>query len=392
MKKLFLTTLIAVLVVGLVFGGCAKPAPTPAPPTPAPPTPAPPTPAPPTPAPPAPSPPPAKATKLIGATWPPPTNPGSIAVEEWAKEFEKRTGGRYTVEVVHGGALAQLPETYDVVRSGMADISYVVCQSVEQPFPVAEFLSLPWLQCPHAAQNTALFELYKKGYFDKDFKDVKTLFVYPGPQEDFLTKGKPVHKLADTKGLKLTSGGGMIKSKVIQALGATPVFGVPPEIYLMLEKGIADGTMVSGMGLKEFGWWEQLDYLIDPLRVCNVTMPVFMNLDTFNRMPDDVKAIIDEMEADGYYGRLAALGYGRDTLDSINFFLSEEGGGTLITAEEWGPEAVAEVDEALAPIWKEWIADKEAMGLPAREVIDYFYNRLVEQGVNKPAVGYTPGG
>jgi len=53
---------------------------------------------------------------------------------------------------------------------------------------------------------------------------------------------------------------------------------------------------------------------------------------------------------------------------------------------------MAELEELIAPIWEEWIAEREAMGFPAREAIDAYYNGLKERGIEKPALGYTPGG
>jgi len=79
--------------------------------------------------------------------------------------------------------------------------------------------------------------------------------------------------------------------------------------------------------------------------------------------------------------------------EALAFFEEQGGtegqGGQFI---DWSPEAMAELEELIAPIWEEWIAEKEAMGLPAREAVDSFYNGLVELGIEKPALGYTPGG
>jgi len=314
-------------------------------------------------------------------------------MDDWAKEFEEKTGGRYTVEVVHGGALAAIPEAYDVVLGGIADISNIVTQDVEKPFPMAEVTALPWRYSPmDVATEAMFFNVYKEGYLDKDYADVKILYTHVSPQDDFITIN-PVYNVADAKGIKMVAGGGPGKPKVMQRLGGVPVFGVPPEAYTMVQKGITDGMYISGMGLKEFHWYELVNYIIEPLRLGHVVFIVAMNMDTFNKMPDDVKAIIDEMNAEGQYNMKVAVPFQGAYEGAIEFFLAEGGtegqGGQII---EWSPEAMAELEELIAPIWEEWIAEKEAMGLPAREAVDTYYNGLKERGIEKPALGYTPGG
>ena len=82
--------------------------------------------------------------KLVFANWLPPMNPVSKGIEEWAKEFESKTGGRYKVDIQHGGVLAGIPQSYDVVASGVADISEIICMDVEKPFPLTDIPSMPF--------------------------------------------------------------------------------------------------------------------------------------------------------------------------------------------------------------------------------------------------------
>ena len=56
--------------------------------------------------------------KLTFANWLPPMNPVSKGFDEWAREFEDKTGGRYKVEVVHGWYLPRLPRIDNPLRGG----------------------------------------------------------------------------------------------------------------------------------------------------------------------------------------------------------------------------------------------------------------------------------
>ena len=112
-----------------------------------------------------------------------------------------------------------------------------------------------------------------------------------------------------------------------------------------------------------------------------------MNMDTYNSMPDDVKAIIDDKMAVREFS-LNTIAAFENVYDMVLQGWLDAGGERI----EWTPEAIAELDELMAPVWDNWIAEKEAQGLPARQVIDEYYNALKALGEEVPAIGYTPGG
>jgi len=355
MKKHLLIMLIAIMSLGLVLSGTSKSEG-------------------------------AGPVKLVFSNWLPPMNPVSKCFEEWSRDFEARTGGRYKVDVQHGGVLAGIPQSYDVVRSGVADFSDIITQDVEKPFPLTDIPGLPFFHQPAEVYTKAWFNnVYKKGYLDKEFSDVKLVFQFVAMGEDFLS-AKPVNSVADLKGLKVVIGGGPTKAKLTKSLGAVGVFGGPPDAYMMLQKGIAEAIFIAGLGLKEFHWDEFIHYIIDPLRVGSVIHTVAMNKNTYNKMPDDVKAIIEDMNAHGQYSLKMASSFETIYRSVLQTWLDE--GGKLI---KWSEEEKTELNEAAALLWKEWIGTQEAKGVPARKVINEYYNGLKALGAENPALGYTPG-
>lgn len=378
MKRYFSVIFIVILVSSLLLVACAEPAPAPAP-----------TPAPtPSPAPaPAPAPAPGKVTKLVFSNWeqPPDIAKYSGTHEAWAKDFEELTGGRYTVEVVHGGALASIPEAYDAVASGIADIAHFIPQDTDRPFPMSDVVALPFLQVRSDTATKALHQAWGKGYFDKEYSDVKVLYMNASASTDDMLSIDPINSIDDLKGLKIGTGGGS-RVELIKALGAVPVFAPPPEIYPMLQKGIIDGMLMSGYGIYKAHHGEYVRYLINPVRMFRVIHVVAMNLDTYNKMPDDVKQIVDTMDADAKYSLMSAKILSDEYEETIEKFLSTTG-----TAIDWSEEDVAELERICSDIFDKWIADKEAEGLPARDVVNAYYNNLKALGMEKPALGYTPG-
>lgn len=327
-----------------------------------------------------------KATRLVLSNWmqPPEIARFSSMFDTWAAEFEERTGGRYKVEVVHGGALASVAEAYDAVIDGIADISQVIPQDTERPFPMMEVIALPFYQVRSDIATKALHVLWKKGYFDDEFSDVKILMMNIGASSDDLLTIKPITSLKELKGMKIATGGGS-RIDVIEGLGAVPVFCPPPEVYGMLQKGIVEGIMMTGYSLYTDNTAEFVTTLVNPVRLFRISHVTCMNKDVYNKLPDDVKQIIDEMDADARLSLVGAKILADQYDESIERFLSTTGHEVTLSDED-----IATLESICNRIFEEWIAEKEAKGLPGRQIVNDYYNALKELGVENPACGYKP--
>lgn len=369
MKKLFLVLCTVLTVGALLLAGCAEPEPAPAP------------------APsPAPSPAPGKVTKLVLTNWMPGPDIAHFAsiFETWATDFEELTGGRYEVEVVHGGALAGIFESYDAVASGIADIAHFIPQDTDKPFPMSDVVALPFLQVRSDIATQALHNVRAKGYLDKEYAGVKILFLNTSASVDDLLTINPINSIADLKGVEIGTGGGS-RIALLKGLGAVPVFAPPPEVYAMLQKGIVEGELISGYGIYIEHHDEFIRYLINPVRMFRVIHMVAMNSDTYNKMPDDVKQIVDSMDAEAKYSLMGAKILSDEYEVTMEKFLS-----TIGTAIDWSEEDMAVLDGICTDIFNKWITEQEAEGWPAGEVVAEYYNSLKALGVEKPARGYPP--
>jgi len=308
----------------------------------------------------------------------------SVVIDEFAQIFEEKTGGRYQVEVVHGGALCSLQKTYDTVVSGIADIGNIVLMDQEKPFPLSEVPTLPWRFMPTSKATLAWYDVYEKGYLDKEY-DVKVLFTFLSPGEELVTIN-PIDTIDKMKGVKIATGGGAIRPVLLEKLGAVPVFAPPPDVYPMLQKGIVEGTFIGAPGIKFLNWGEFLRYAHEPYFVMFFGLFVIgMNMDSYNSLPDDVKAILDEIDTDAQFSaKLSKTTEDLTTIAQDEFFA---GPGTNI---DWSDADKAKLGEVLSTFWTDWIAEKEAKGLPGKEVIDEFYHGLEALGFEDPALGYTP--
>jgi C4-dicarboxylate-binding protein DctP len=373
MKKLFLVILAVLAVAGLLLGSCSSSSTTTTSQPPATSTSSAST--------------PASVTKLVFNNWfqPPGVTDFSLIFEQFAKDFEAATGGRYTVEVVHGGTLAGVPDAFDAVNNGIADMGVFVPQDTNAPVPMYNLFTLPWATATCTQASLAQKDVWEKGYLDKDLNNVRLMFMFASTSQDDLLTADAINSLAEMKGYKIGMGGG-VRIDLYTALGAVPVFSGPSDVYSMIQKGIVKGSFYSAWGVYMTHEDEYLHYLINPCRFGRVSMPVGINKDVYNKMPDDVKQILDGMDADNKYTLMCGDFMTTDYEKTLNQYL-DSGDGTLI---DWSDADIAEVNSAFSKITQKVIDDTAAQGLPAKEMVDEYYNALKAQGVANPIIGYTP--
>jgi TRAP-type C4-dicarboxylate transport system substrate-binding protein len=375
MKKVMYCLVVVVLLTGLI-SGCAQPAATPAPgqtPTPTP-TPA---------STPASAP---EPIKLICASWEGPEGSSIEAFAKWmAPELEERSGGRVKVEIAYGAVMGATPEHYDLAVTGVADIAHVGLPFSPGRFPMAEVVELPLASTPAATEyvyGRAYWELYKRGWFDEDFKDVKVLFLaHVGPY-DFQMANKRVLSLDDIQGLKIRASG-KTHTQIIETLGAVPV-GMPGnEVYTAMEKGVIDGNFSCWSFIYAFRT-EPITKYVTTVGLGGFGHGYFMNQDTYNNLPADIKALIDELS--DKWNILAGHWFNMQG-EQAQYELFKAAGGEIDTLSE---AELQKIWDAMAPIWDNWIAEGEAKGLPRKQMVDDFYNILKEMRVDKPFYGYEP--
>ncbi len=224
------------------------------------------------------------------ANFPPaPTFP-CVQMEHWKQEVEKRTGGKVKVKTFPGSTLLGAKNMMDGVIDGIADIGCVVFAYQPGRFPLLEAVDLPIGFSNATVANAVLFDLYSK-YKPKSLSKVKVLALFTAPPADIMSK-KPIRTLVDLKGYELRCTGAGVKP--LKLLGATPVAMPQSETPEALQKGIVNGVFSSLDILKDFNFAETCRYAT----ICHMqttSFGVIMNMDRWNRLPEDVKQVLEEL-------------------------------------------------------------------------------------------------
>lgn len=361
MKKKKLLALIGSICLMLVLallpfmGACVKPAPAPAPtPAPAPaPTPA-----------PAPAPAPVKPIEMKLATHTPPRQYANVMLEQWIKKVDERTEGKVKITLYPGQTLGKIPDEWDMLKTGVCDIAWILPMFYPGVFPLVDLFDLPFM-VPGGRPLPVLNGLFDKFNY-KEFTEVKVLWPgYMGPVPLHMVK-KPVRTLEELKGMQIRTPPGVIQQSV-KALGATPAMVPPGELYTALERGMVDGCTIAMEAVKGYKLYEVTKYHTiagSGYGMLGYGMNVTaMNLETWNSLPPDIQKIFDELSP--WAQELLNDAANADDEDAIS--LCKEAGNTFIYLS---PEEEASWIEATKSVVDDWAAEIDAKGLPGTAIVE----------------------
>jgi TRAP-type transport system periplasmic protein len=221
----------------------------------------------------------------------------------WIEAVEKASDGTLKIKLFAGPTLGNERDMYDRTVAGVAQIGYSTLGPLASRFPRAQVAGLPFLSTDTGASAVALWRLYARGLTGHEFDKVKVLALFNFPTA-YLHTNKRVRTLDDLHGLKLAVSS-RVSADVMAALGASPVTLAPTEFYQGLDRGLADGAVVSWTAVKTFKLDEVTkDHLEVPLGEAPVF--VFMNKAAYASLPARAKHAIDSLSGEAFSHTLGA--------------------------------------------------------------------------------------
>ncbi|MSQ73409.1 MAG: TRAP transporter substrate-binding protein [Betaproteobacteria bacterium] len=287
-----------------------------------------------------------------------PSNPLNVQFGRMAKELEAKSKGRLKLTLFPVSQLGPPPRQYDLVRTGVADMAYILHGLTPGRFPLTELVELPGLASTAFMANMALMDLLPE-YLAAEHAGVRVLsFISTPPVPLMMTKIEP-RTIADLKGRRIRHSG-PVQSATLAALGAVPVAVQPADLNESLSKGVIDGAVVGYSGVTSFKLQDVLRYMND-MNLGVVTFAAVMNPASYERLPADLKKLIDE-----YAGPAAERTFWADVLDGGE---SSQRDITLkagVKPVQLDPRAQEEFKAISAKLEESTVADLEKKGLPAR--------------------------
>jgi TRAP-type C4-dicarboxylate transport system substrate-binding protein len=173
----------------------------------------------------------------------------------------------------------------DVVQIGFVLFNYVAGK-----FPYAEVGALPNLADNSEHGSDALWRLYRSGVLDSEFDQARPLMLIALPQS-IVHLTKAPKSLKDMTGERIV-GPTQLTALAAQRMGAQPITLSSPEAYEAMNRGTADGTILSWNVYFSFKIGEVAHYHIDQPMGTAAGM-IFMSRKRYDALPADAKVTLD---------------------------------------------------------------------------------------------------
>jgi TRAP-type C4-dicarboxylate transport system substrate-binding protein len=276
-----------------------------------------------------------------------PNNALFQAMQDWANDVNKAANGAIEVKLFPGGVIADNSNMYDRITGGVADIGFAVFGPVSSVFPKTNVGTLPFEARDHREDALALWALYDKGIIRDEFTKFRPLafVVFPGL---VIHSKKPIHNLADMKGMKI-SVEGRVLSQMMPRLGAAPISLQPGELYQSLQRGLVDAVPQGWPSVPTFHLDEVTNFHLEVPLGFN-TGYVAINNDSYAKLPPAGKAAIDKFSYKPFVERLIAAD---DQMQAVGRDATKAMPGQTIA--QLDPAEEARWKEAVAPVTEEWV-------------------------------------
>lgn len=232
-------------------------------------------------------------TETAGPSW----------IDRWfLDELEKRSEGAIKVSRYWAASLNKVGEHLSAVRDKTIDMSLISPGYYQADVPVTR--GLEWYFRMNRAD--ALLHVCQDVYsefeplrdeWEKRHK-AKVMYWTNWNYAPMITR-KPIKSHEDLKGMRIRGYG--VANDVIERLGATGVPMAAPEVYTALERGVLDGVygfdFVTAVAYKLH---EIAPHFTDMGDGPHGPSAVVINVDVWNSLPDEIKAICNDLQKEIY--------------------------------------------------------------------------------------------
>jgi C4-dicarboxylate-binding protein DctP len=273
--------------------------------------------------------------------------PKGKAVERFKQLAEERTHGRVKVEIYPNSQLYKDKEELEALQLGSVQM---LAPSLAKfgPLGIKEFevFDLPFIFKDQAAFRAVTDGPVGQGLLKKlDSKGITGL-AYLDNGFHIMSANRPLHHVADFRGLKMRIQSSKVLEAQMRALGALPQVMAFSELYQALQSGVVDGTE----GVPSNFWTQKIYEVQKHITLSNhghLAYAVIANKAFWDGLPPDIRTTLEgAMRDSATYANAIASTDNAEALDKIK----ASGKTTIYT-----PTA-AEIDEwkkAVMPVHKD---------------------------------------
>jgi TRAP-type C4-dicarboxylate transport system substrate-binding protein len=312
----------------------------------------------------------AQETVLRFSSWLPPTYPLQTEVfVPWAEEVAEATDGRVKIEFVTG--LGSPQAHFDLIRNGVADISFSVHSYNADRFPLVMGLELPFTAPDSRSASIASWRTYEKFLKDaNEYRGIKVLGIWMTGPANIFTRDKKIESLEDLTGLKIRVAGGIAKD-IAERLDMVPVFAPATESYEIISKGVADGIFFPTESAYNFKLAPALGHGLEiPNGLYYSGQYMLMNQAKWDQLSAEDQEILTRLGGE-HLAELSAKMW--DSQDIIGKKGMQEAGTEFTVADG---ELLANLEAQLAIFEERWLEIAAEKGIDGEAVLAYFREQI----------------
>jgi TRAP-type C4-dicarboxylate transport system substrate-binding protein len=305
----------------------------------------------------------------------------------WIKQFEEfyipevdnrlAAGGKYKIEWTKAwsGQIVKPTGVLEGVENGLGDMAIVTTVFYASKLPLNNLpFYVPFSSSNPAVISKAMDDIAEKfPAFRKQFEDANQVLLANAATFDSynLYLKEPAATMADLKGRKINVAG--INARYLPVTGAVGVTGSSAVYYNNLKTGVVDGAMLWTEGATTFKFNEVAPYIMKTEFGGAINKSLTVNKATWDKLPPEVQKTLKEV-AVLYRDRIAKIA--SEIADqSEKTYVA--GGGKVVEMSDKDRLAWA---NALPNMAKEWAAELEAKGIPAKEMLVTYMDALRAAG------------
>ena len=222
-----------------------------------------------------------------------PDTPKGKGAQRFKELLEERSKGRIKVEVYPNSQLYKDKEELEALQLGSVQM---LAPSLAKfgPLGVKEFevFDLPFIFKDANSFRAVTDGAVGKDLFAKlDSKGIKGL-AYWDNGFHIMSANKPLHTVADFKGMKMRIQSSKVLDAQMRALGAIPQVMAFSELYQALQSGVVDGTE----GVPSNFWTQKIYEVQKHITISNhghLAYAVIINKTFYDGLPADLRTLLD---------------------------------------------------------------------------------------------------
>ncbi len=291
----------------------------------------------------------------------------AITTQWFADQFAERTGGKHAIEIYWGGSVAKVREIPNALSAGVGNFGDIVTPYFPDLLPLNNAVGFFIPQPMDSVGVGEVMEEWHAAYpqYAQEMAQQNLHAVGFRPLESYgLLCTKPVTSVAEMEGLRIRSYG-FAYPALIEAMGATPVSVSTSDAYEALQRSVIDCTPIGPALARGWKYDEVAKYYIEVPFGASFGHIIAMNLDTYNAMDDETRAVVDQL--------------GHDYLIEYSNMLEQD---AARVRELWKGDLGVEVidfpagelealvnDPKVQAVREEWVEKAKALDVPVDDVV-----------------------